>query len=198
MERKEMNKINIAAKLRNCPSGLPLMSPCFDGLVFDRIDCKGRIRCMAGTDEVSFNQYGCLNDSPSARCVIFPDGTNWDDFVVSQYPRTYEECLKIVGDIYSDSDVVGYRWELLTQFQRLLVCRDAYWKIAGEEMGLGKPWEPVWDNMDNKFTINNWVHGLHFGITCTVQNILAFPTEEMRDAFYDNFKPLINGCKELL
>ena len=28
--------------------------------------------------------------------------------------------------------------------------------------------------------------------------ILEFPTEEMRDAFYENFKELINECKELL
>ena len=27
---------------------------------------------------------------------------------------------------------------------------------------------------------------------------LAFPTEEMRDAFYENFKELIEECKELL
>jgi hypothetical protein len=28
--------------------------------------------------------------------------------------------------------------------------------------------------------------------------ILAFPTEEMRDTFYENFKDLIEQCKELL
>ena len=27
---------------------------------------------------------------------------------------------------------------------------------------------------------------------------LSFPTEEMRDAFYENFKDLIEQCKELL
>ena len=31
-----------------------------------------------------------------------------------------------------------------------------------------------------------------------VNVILTFPTEEMRDAFYENFKDLIEGCKELL
>jgi hypothetical protein len=28
--------------------------------------------------------------------------------------------------------------------------------------------------------------------------ILLFPTEEMRDAFYENFKDLIEKCKEFL
>ena len=29
-------------------------------------------------------------------------------------------------------------------------------------------------------------------------SILSFPTEEMRDEFYNNFKDLIEQCKELL
>jgi hypothetical protein len=29
-------------------------------------------------------------------------------------------------------------------------------------------------------------------------HILVFPTAEMRDAFYENFKDLIESCKELL
>ena len=29
-------------------------------------------------------------------------------------------------------------------------------------------------------------------------HILSFPTEEMRDAFYENFKDLIELCKEFL
>ena len=31
-----------------------------------------------------------------------------------------------------------------------------------------------------------------------VNTILTFPTEEMRDAFFENFKDLIEKCKELL
>lgn len=29
-------------------------------------------------------------------------------------------------------------------------------------------------------------------------SMLGFPIKEMRDAFYENFKELINDCKELL
>jgi hypothetical protein len=35
-------------------------------------------------------------------------------------------------------------------------------------------------------------------ISTHIHFILAFPTEEMRDAFYENFKYLIEECKELL
>ena len=30
------------------------------------------------------------------------------------------------------------------------------------------------------------------------QQILTFPTKDMQDAFYENFKDLIEQCKELL
>ena len=34
--------------------------------------------------------------------------------------------------------------------------------------------------------------------TLESNTILAFPTKEMRDAFYENFEDLIENCKELL
>jgi hypothetical protein len=66
-------------------------------------------------------------------------------------------------------------------------------------MGLGKPWKPDWsDEHQKKFTIYTMENAVirHFG--CYIHCILAFPTEEMRDAFYDNFKKEIESCKELL
>ena len=53
-----------------------------------------------------------------------------------EYPKTYEECCKVLDWNHRDYDRVGYESELLCKFQVLLLCRDAYWKIAGEEMGL--------------------------------------------------------------
>ena len=89
--------------------------------------------------------------------------------------------------------------DLIDAFIRLKVCRDAYWKIAGEEMGLGKPQEPDWkDNYEKKWTINFYQNEINLTNGPNVHFVLAFPTEEMRDAFYDNFKALIEICKELL
>lgn len=84
------------------------------------------------------------------------------------------------------------------KFIRLRICRDAYWQVAGEELGLENPWEPYEE--DELFIIsNNRISGVYksHGI-CTDNFILSFPTEEMRDAFYENFKDLIEQCKELL
>lgn len=116
-----------------------------------------------------------------------------------KYPKTYTECYAIVGDEYRDDDIIGYRCDLLTQFQRLLVCRDAYWKLAGDEMGLGKPWEPDWDNENEyKYGFFRLRNIIYKDATCIKPILLVFPTEEMRDAFYENFKDLIDACKELL
>ena len=113
-----------------------------------------------------------------------------------EYSKTLGECRAILG-IMSEYGAFHYKTELITTFMSLLICRDAYWKIAGEEMGLGKPWEPDWN--DGCYVIFTNGDGLierdiQFGINA----ILAFPTEEMQDAFYENFKELIEICKELL
>lgn len=128
-----------------------------------------------------------------------------------EYPKTFEECCEILGckanlfftDFSYDgcdveiSDCEDKIDDLLQHFRKLLYCRNAYWKIAGEQMGLGKPWSPSKD--DNVYCIfrfkgeivkDNFVFGDSL--------ILEFPTEEMRDAFYENFKDLIEYCKDFL
>ena len=126
-----------------------------------------------------------------------------------KYPKTYEECCEIVkvGKEHTlEGEIIrinNYKIDLLESFQKLLICRDAYWKIAGEEMGLGKPWEPDYDSGVNKYGIicmngvvqesnptTNWERHLN--------KVLDFPTKEMRNTFYENFKELIEQCKELL
>ena len=115
-----------------------------------------------------------------------------------EYPKTYEECYKIMGVKLSDCYIQGYKSPLLEDLQELLICRDAYWKIAGEEMGLGKPWAPDWDNVSDKYCIY-FVSGHAWSKECqTRQCPFAFPTPEMRDAFKKNFDPDIEICKELL
>lgn len=116
-----------------------------------------------------------------------------------RYPKTYEECCNVLDWNHRDYDRVGYESKLLCKFQVLLLCRDAYWKISGEKMGLGKPWEPdLRDEDETKFVIFNLQNKIKLATRDVVNAILAFPTEEMRDAFYNNFEELIENCKELL
>ena len=116
-----------------------------------------------------------------------------------QYPKTYEECCEIVDYHLEGATIIGYKKPLLENLQQLLICRDAWWKMAGEQMGLGKPWKPDWTN----FKVNKFCIGVDRNVTSscnkvTGNKILAFPTAEMRDAFFEDFKELIEQCKELL
>ena len=116
-----------------------------------------------------------------------------------EYPKTYKECCDVLGLNTMDNDAQGYKWELIIHFQELLIARDAYWKIAGEEMGLGKPWEPDWlDDDTKKYIITSSKVFETFGGLGYINYILTFPTAEMRDAFKENFDPDIEICKELL
>jgi hypothetical protein len=135
---------------------------------------------------------------------------------IKEYPKTYEECCKILGvdpdnyltirnvNCYDGEEVtIKYERDLLDKFDslwELLICRDAYWQIAGDEMGLGEPWKPDWNDADqNRYVIayfcgniekSRWDYGY--------STILTFLTAEMRDEFYENFKEKIEKCKELL
>lgn len=128
----------------------------------------------------------------------------------SKYPTTYEECCKILDycgeyflTTYDAGCVVNKKvvYEILQQVNsltQLLICKLAYWKIAGEQMGLDKPWEPDLEN-EELYCIQNYNKQITISRTNTAFNkILIFPTEEMRDVFYENFKDLIEQCKELL
>ena len=115
-----------------------------------------------------------------------------------------EEVVGNIYDEYDDEKNINPTKEeeefinLMDVFSRLIVCRNAYWKLYGEEMGLGKPWEPDWNNISDKYCIY-FVSGDIWSKECqTRQCPFAFPTAEMRDAFKQNFDPDIEICKELL
>ena len=117
-----------------------------------------------------------------------------------KYPTTYEECCGIIGIPRHEVEIdlpQPYQQKMFNLF-KLLICRDAYWKIAGEEMGLGKPWEPDWNDINRKYFISLTCDGIGLYDDFRNPQVLAFPIEEMRDAFYENFKDLIESCKELL
>lgn len=113
-----------------------------------------------------------------------------------KYPTTYEECKEMLPEN------VYYGYSRFMALQKLIICRDVYWKIYGEQMGLGKPWEPKFGKtilFSIKFYLYQDSFILHKGEYSSSDNcILVFPIEEMRDVFYENFKDLIEQCKELL
>ena len=145
-------------------------------------------------DKVELN----LND----RELIQENG-KW--FVVKKkptYPNNFDDCFNTVADELNDNkdiEYFEYKYDLLDKFKQLLICRNAYWKIAGEQMGLDNLWEPDWENYNEyKYCLYITENNVNKGIFYNDNHILAFPTEEMRDAFFKNFKKEIEQCKELL
>ena len=107
-----------------------------------------------------------------------------------EYPKDYDECCKVL-----DADKMSL--EKMNELRKLVNARNAYWKLYGEANGLGGSWKPDWD--DGCYVIFTNGDGLiktdiQFGLNA----ILAFPTEELRDMFYERFKSEIEFCKELL
>lgn len=112
-----------------------------------------------------------------------------------EYPKTFEECVHVLeGEIRTSL-------EQMNTFRKLIDARNAYWKIAGEEMELGRPW-------DVKYGCGEWGYWIAYDVNANkiycqdsrilVNHLLVFPTAEIRDAFYEHFKDLIEECKELL
>lgn len=130
--------------------------------------------------------------------VVLREGKYYVERIKPQYPKTYEECFNICfGNKHHIVQVVGLddlgdNKELFESFIKLKICRDAYWKIAGD-------WKPNWkDFSTQKYSISVDKDDIILSQRVTGSRIFVFPTAEMRDAFYENFKDLIEKCKELL
>lgn len=161
---------------------------------------------IAQNDKYELDLQGKFN-------VVLREGKYYVERIKPKYPKTYEECCKVL-DCKSDYFYTSFSYknldveisdyedkidDLLQNFRKLIYCRDAYWKIAGKEMGLSEAWKPDWNNdCQFKYIItgrrNNIIKDTYTAKNCT----LAFPTKEMRDEFYENFKDIIEKCKDYL
>lgn len=119
----------------------------------------------------------------------------------SKYPKTYKECCAVLGMTcdYPDIKMVSIdECSLYTGFIELIRCRDAYWKMAGEEMGLDKPWNPDFSDDSTKYNIFSYENEIILNDNNWSNRVLVFPTKEIQNTFYENFKDLIEQCKKLL
>ena len=131
--------------------------------------------------------------------VINRNGICSEEFIkwytLLQYPKTYEECCDILQleHTFELKDLTIDEEKLMDSFIRLKRCRDAYWKISGEpDTAKNITFYITYYKYDGNFILYKG------GGIELFNNILSFPTEEIRDAFYENFKDLIEQCKELL
>ena len=147
--------------------------------------------------------------------IVVRDGKTFAVKKKPKYPTTYEECCKTLGidpdnyitidcsGIYGEKTITKYEYSLIDNIDalwELIICRDAYRKIYSEQMGLEKTWEPNYISLVNNeyFTIHTFNNEITKSGTSHRNAILSFPTEELRDIFFENFKDLIEHCKNLL
>lgn len=176
---------------------------------------KEEIKCKVDDNsnhtEITKISYISINDEDYANQIEINLGDNYEYkfemnklYIVKKkpkYPKTYEECCDVIGiNQYNvEIDLPQPYQQIMFNLFKLLIYRNAYWKIAGEQMGLGKPWEPDWnDNQSDKYLICYLRDELWMSHIRDCNRVLVFPTEEIRDTFYENFKKDIESCKELL
>ena len=116
-----------------------------------------------------------------------------------EYPKTYEECamllrLGVLNELKYDSHNIIYRIDLIVSLQKLIICRDAYWKVSGREYDfdydLDEALYYIYTDEYGDIVKSDDMKGRN----C----MLGFPTAEAQEAFYENFRTELEICKELL
>lgn len=138
--------------------------------------------------------------------IIVPDNCEvWDDqgnviktskIIIREVKKTYPNTINDCYNLLEDDELVSPT--SMRKFQELINARNAYWKIAGTEMGLGRSWEPNWTLFEGYPAIYMYRYQITLSVARDEHHCLVFPTEAIRDKFYKNFKKDIEECKEFL
>ena len=164
---------------------------------------------LAGEEEWLYGDdiaYEVETYNSSAASNPKPSLINSTENKKKEYPKTYEECCKILdfcGEYFFTTyeDGIHFPGEDNNIYQilkstsiltKLLICRNAYWKIAGEEMELGKSWKPDYNDFNK--TLSMYCLCGKFGLSVINPLQFVFPSKEMRDEFAENFKKDIDSC----
>lgn len=213
--------MNIAEILKDAPKGTKLYSPLFgDVTLLSATNASIRVASKDGFERC-FTQYGkmCLffseHEVVETETVLFPSKENrdWSTFnhkATSQFPTTYEECCVALNPSFKEckykfllgaTDGFGkivdctYKssyFSELNALHKLLICRDAWWKVDNN-------WKPDWEDKEqNKYYISSYNNQFRNCYCNSFNRILVFRTKELRDKFFETFRELIEQCKELI
>lgn len=109
---------------------------------------------------------------------------------VSILPTDFDACAKLLG-VSCHISADGYMGAEFQEFQRLIICRNAYWAIADN-------WKPNYKNKEKKHCIVMRGNKLGVATTIEISRNFAFPTPEMAQKFHDSFKLKLDFCKDML
>lgn len=179
----------------------------FEGVVDDHqyhTDMSGRYHPDSEPDNIDkyimrFGGNECKIALPEGYQFVDREGNIIDTSVIMvtkkevEYPKDYDGCCNVLDD-----DEKMSLW-MMNELRKLINARNAYWKIYGEANGLGGSWKPDWTNQESPKYCIAYVEGkIKTAERYNINTLLAFPTAELRDMFYETFKTEIEFCKELL
>lgn len=101
---------------------------------------------------------------------------------MKNYPKTYEECCAVLCTTPEQVEAnlsLKYKSAMMKNFQKLIVCRDAYLHTDSELELFSRK---------KRYVISAVKGELVKLETHDSSYLLWFSTAEMRDTFYDNFK----------
>lgn len=110
-------------------------------------------------------------------------------------PKTYDECLKVLGLEKVTNDVTGYMQGTLSDFQELIIARNAWWKVLQF-----KPEELDGCKDDVVKYIICFERGRLRNIDTRdhINSLFVFPTSEIRDEFSEIWKEKLKSISDLL
>lgn len=190
--------MNIAEILKDAPKGTELYSPLLGVVTLKEIieDACYSIKVVdkCGQKHLFTSDGRFYEIYKNAECLLFPSKENrdWSTFKVEpQFPITPEACVLImIPEELEASPKRQARKQLLSNFEKLLTCRDAWWKVDNN-------WRPDWANSE-LWVIENDYGNIRVDAYINTNFVLAFRTEKIAEKFLDTFRSLIEECKELL
>lgn len=111
----------------------------------------------------------------------------------SNYPKDFEECCNILGIDPKNIkiDVPEPYKNLMENLTKLIICRDAYWKLVND-------WKPKYNSFAYVIYYDESGKLVRGGSNCIFEHLLAFPTPNMTDHFLNKFIKYINPCKKFI
>ena len=147
--------------------------------------------------EIDIEETKKQNDVVALRKQLRP--TNWAELTRMSdgkesflYDNITDEVIK---DVFVKSFIAFGEFE-----DKETTCAFvALWKLLNYRKAWIGDWKPDWTSCDAKFVITTNNNNIEHDCYCFyVSSAMSFPTEKMRDEFYESFKDLLEVAKPLL
>lgn len=136
--------------------------------------------------ETGFNWSDEMFEELTYDMAVYPRTKNVEDL-----PKYVTQCASTLNVEIGENTTEGFMSGALAELQKLLICRNAYWLLADN-------WSPNYRDATKKHCIVSRNGRVSVATATETNRVFAFPTAEMANMFYKNFKDRLENCKEML